>query len=123
VPACFDPLWLMARQWQVGEFQGEDAGMPVLARVRSQTTMLSRIHLGELPANTITAAAAYDPQVMAARSDGRAAADAARECGRRAHAAPECRSRIAFPVDARAAAAVEEISAAVHCAIRLAAAG
>ena len=58
----FDPLWLMARQWQVGEFQGEDAGMPVLARVRSQTTMLSRIHLGELPANTITQAAAYDPQ-------------------------------------------------------------
>lgn len=50
----FDPLWLMARQWQVGEYQGEDAGMPVLARVRSQTTMLSRIHLGELPANTTT---------------------------------------------------------------------
>jgi hypothetical protein len=58
----FDPLWLMARQWQVGEFQGEDAGMPVLARVRSQTTMLSRIHLGALPAETITAAAEYDPQ-------------------------------------------------------------
>ena len=58
----FDPLWLMARQWQVGEFQGEDAGMPVLARARSQTTMLSRIHLGELPAKTITQAAAYDPQ-------------------------------------------------------------
>ena len=60
----FDPLWLMARQWQVGEYQGEDVGMPVLARVRSQTTMLSRIHLGELPANTITQAAAYDPKQM-----------------------------------------------------------
>jgi len=60
----FDPLWLMARQWQVGEYQGEDAGMPVLARVRSQTAMLSRIHLGELPANTTTQAAAYDPQQM-----------------------------------------------------------
>jgi len=57
----FDPLWLLARQWQVGEFQGEDAGMPVVARVRAQTTMLSRIHLGELPPNTITQAAAYDP--------------------------------------------------------------
>ena len=33
----FDPLWLLTRQWQVGEFQGEDAGMPVLARVRAQT--------------------------------------------------------------------------------------
>src|SRR5918997_907918 len=44
-----DPLWLMARQWQGGERQGEDAGMPVLTRVRAQTTPLSRIHLGELP--------------------------------------------------------------------------
>ncbi|HKU15275.1 MAG TPA: hypothetical protein VJQ52_12845 [Steroidobacteraceae bacterium] len=60
----FDPLWLMARQWQMGEFQGEDAGMPVLARVRSQTTMLSRIHLGAIPANTTTQAAEYDPQQM-----------------------------------------------------------
>jgi hypothetical protein len=60
----FDPLWLMTRQWQVGEYQGEDAGMPVLARVRSQTTMLSRIHLGALPANTTTQAAEYDPQQM-----------------------------------------------------------
>ncbi|MGZ8211928.1 MAG: hypothetical protein ACXWUH_15580 [Burkholderiales bacterium] len=60
----FDPLWLMARQWQIGEFQGEDAGMPVLARVRARTTMLSRIHLGELPPNTMTQAASYDPQQM-----------------------------------------------------------
>jgi len=57
----FDPLWLLARQWQVGEFQGEDAGMPVMARVRAQTTMLSRVHLGDLPPNTVTQAAAYDP--------------------------------------------------------------
>ena len=60
----FDPLWLMARQWQMGEYQGEDAGMPVLARVRSQTTMLSRIHLGELPANTNMQAAEYNPLQM-----------------------------------------------------------
>ena len=32
----FDPLWLLARQWQVGEFQGEDVGTPVLARVRAK---------------------------------------------------------------------------------------
>jgi hypothetical protein len=60
----FDPLWLMARQWQMGEFQGEDAGMPVLARVRAQTTLLSRCHVGELPADTMTQAPAYDPQRM-----------------------------------------------------------
>lgn len=29
-----DPAWLLARQWQVGEFLGEDAGSPVSARVR-----------------------------------------------------------------------------------------
>ena len=31
-----DPLWLLARQWQTGEFQGEDAGTPVLAKFRAR---------------------------------------------------------------------------------------
>jgi hypothetical protein len=60
----FDPLWLLARQWQVGEFQGEDVGTPVLARARAKTATLSRCHLGELPRNTRTQAAAYDAQRM-----------------------------------------------------------
>ena len=30
----YDPLWLLARQWQTGEFQGEDAGSPAAARWR-----------------------------------------------------------------------------------------
>jgi hypothetical protein len=25
----YDPMWLLARQWQVGEFAAEDAGSPV----------------------------------------------------------------------------------------------
>ena len=29
-----DPLWLLARQWQLGEFHGEDAGTPVAVHVR-----------------------------------------------------------------------------------------
>ena len=32
----YDPLWLLARQWQLGEFQGEDNGSPVLARWRGE---------------------------------------------------------------------------------------
>lgn len=28
-----DPLWMLARQWQLGEFRGEDAGSPIHARV------------------------------------------------------------------------------------------
>lgn len=55
----FDPLWLLTRQWQVGEFQGEDAGTPVQARVRATTAPLSRIRHGEPGASG--AAVAYDP--------------------------------------------------------------
>ena len=61
----FDPLWLMARQWQMGEFQAADAGTPVQARLRATTAMLSRCHLGELPANTPNAPSSpYDPRRM-----------------------------------------------------------
>src|SRR5689334_18756104 len=28
-----DPLWMLARQWQFGEFQGEDTGSPVWSAV------------------------------------------------------------------------------------------
>ena len=28
-----DPAWMLARQWQVGEFSGHDAGSPAQARV------------------------------------------------------------------------------------------
>ena len=36
-----DPLWLLGRQWQFGEFQGEDAGSPVQADVRVESTPLT----------------------------------------------------------------------------------
>ena len=39
-----DPLWLLARQWQVGEFQAEDGGAPVMARVRTECARLTRFH-------------------------------------------------------------------------------
>lgn len=56
----FDPLWMITRQWQVGEFQAEDAGTPIQARVRATSAMLSRAKFGELTGNT--AAATYDPK-------------------------------------------------------------
>ena len=31
-----DPLWLLARQWQLGEFRGEDAASPIHVRVTAQ---------------------------------------------------------------------------------------
>jgi hypothetical protein len=37
-----DALWMLTRQWQFGEFKGEDAGTPVLAKIQTQSTQLTR---------------------------------------------------------------------------------
>ena len=42
-----DPLWMLARQWQTGEFQGEDAGSPLEVRLKYATQSLDRVRLGE----------------------------------------------------------------------------
>jgi hypothetical protein len=42
-----DPAWLLARQWQTGEFQGEDAGSPVRAQVAARVSTLSRFRAGD----------------------------------------------------------------------------
>lgn len=60
----FDPLWMLTRQWQVGEYRGEDAGTPISARVRAECAPLTRVVLGHLPAETQTSAPLYDPQAM-----------------------------------------------------------
>ncbi|HLO02258.1 MAG TPA: hypothetical protein VK191_04015 [Symbiobacteriaceae bacterium] len=41
-----DPLWLLARQWQSGEFHGEDAGTPIQAKVTLKTSGLEAYHPG-----------------------------------------------------------------------------
>ncbi len=35
-----DPLWMVTRQWQMGEFQGDDAGSPVFAKIHVDTQRL-----------------------------------------------------------------------------------
>ena len=52
-----DPLWLLARQWQLGEFAGEDAGSPVQATMSLQSRPLT----GYAPDGSGTAAVAFDP--------------------------------------------------------------
>ncbi len=37
-----DPLWLLGRQWQLGEFAGEDAGTPLTVRVVTNTARVDR---------------------------------------------------------------------------------
>lgn len=39
-----DPLWMITRQWQMGEFVGEDAGSPVTAKVAWTTDEISELH-------------------------------------------------------------------------------
>src|SRR5512137_3060116 len=38
-----DPLWMLARQWQFNEFQGEDAGSPVGADLRVLGVPMARL--------------------------------------------------------------------------------
>lgn len=56
----YDPLWLLARQWQFGEFEGEDNGSPVIARWRGESTPLTRFHSGAIAPKTEVAAPKYD---------------------------------------------------------------
>jgi hypothetical protein len=37
-----DPLWMLTRQWQLGEFKGEDAGSAAKARVQVDTARIDR---------------------------------------------------------------------------------
>ena len=37
-----DPLWMLTRQWQFGEFKGEDTGSAIFAKVQIETTKITR---------------------------------------------------------------------------------
>jgi hypothetical protein len=52
-----DPLWMITRQWQMGEFIGEDAGSPVTAKVAWKTDEVTAVRG---PAGT---AEPYDPNL------------------------------------------------------------
>jgi len=38
-----DPLWMLTRQWQFGEFQGEDAASPVTSQILGEHTVMDRV--------------------------------------------------------------------------------
>jgi hypothetical protein len=42
-----DPLWALARQRQIGEFEGEDAASPVTVRLRADASRLTRLATSE----------------------------------------------------------------------------
>jgi hypothetical protein len=45
----YDPLWLLARQWQVGEFAGRDTGSPLTVQVQWSTAPFDRVQSGTAP--------------------------------------------------------------------------
>src|SRR3954466_3608610 len=42
-----DALWMLTRQWQLGEFRGSDAGSPVFAKLRVDSSTLTRYRPGD----------------------------------------------------------------------------
>jgi hypothetical protein len=60
-----DPLWQLARQWQIGEFTAEDTGSPVQARARVQRGRLTRFRAGPAPStSTAPKGVPYDARTM-----------------------------------------------------------
>jgi hypothetical protein len=41
--AIHDPAWMLARQWQIGEFEGEDAASPVKINLKTRQNKISKI--------------------------------------------------------------------------------
>ncbi len=37
-----DPLWMLTRQWQLGEFKGDDAGSPIFTQLHARPTALTK---------------------------------------------------------------------------------
>lgn len=68
-----DPLWLLARQWQFGEFSGADVGSAITARTRADTSRIDAVRTGGptwrtfdpvRPLDTALAPAANEPAVV-----------------------------------------------------------
>lgn len=82
-----DPLWLLARQWQLGEFRGEDAASPIHARVTYEsnpvTTFRNRAER-DAPVEPWTPGRVLEARVEAERvTDGPAALALAADAGLR----------------------------------------
>lgn len=56
-----DPLWMLTRQWQFGEFGGEDAGSPIAVKVEAEEAVLARYLAGPIGNSPSDSATDYDP--------------------------------------------------------------
>jgi len=57
-----DPLWLLTRQWQLGEFKGDNSGSPVRVELDAEITAISRYIAGR-PEKEKAAADAKDYEI------------------------------------------------------------
>ncbi len=58
-----DALWMVTRQWQMGEYRGDDAGSPVFAKVHIETTELTKFKAGAGPATAFDKAVPLEATV------------------------------------------------------------
>ena len=58
-----DPLWMLARQWQMGEFEAEDAGSAIDARLLTSQAQIDRVSLGGASAQP------YDENIVRIQSE------------------------------------------------------
>ena len=58
-----DALWMLSRQWQMGEFKGDDAGSPVLAKMRLDTTQLNKYQADNNPVQAMPGDLPLEAQV------------------------------------------------------------
>ena len=58
-----DPLWMLARQWQFNEFQGEDAGSPIEAALRIAGVPITSLVGAGVPAVALDGAAPIETLV------------------------------------------------------------
>jgi hypothetical protein len=115
-----DPLWLLGRQWQFGEFEGEDAGSPVHVRAETSSAPLARFRAAgastaqpydpdQLPLEVLAEAEPVGPPTLRARADaGRRLASLLR-----AHRAPVTAADVLrkFPLTAPDAASADPAAA------------
>jgi hypothetical protein len=58
-----DALWMLTKQWQLGEFRGSDAGSPVFATVLLATTRLTKYRPATGPAQLFDSSTALETMV------------------------------------------------------------
>ncbi|MEM9149297.1 MAG: hypothetical protein AAGB19_02435 [Cyanobacteria bacterium P01_F01_bin.3] len=58
-----DPLWMLCKQWQMGEFLGDDAGSPIFAKVHMGSTQLTKYQPDDHAARPFSDAVPMEAQV------------------------------------------------------------